>query len=688
MTFITEYTHSSVENRIKHYGNTVPHLTIPLHIPCREPPEEMMKYDSAILPPEEEGLKNINFADVFNSTFVPKRVSLVWVENDPRDGIFTHTDPDTRDILLQSLEDGKSTVYVNASHLQWRHSYYSNIYIYRNADHSLFPLLPTSTVNDAPTISYAAWSTVGHRLAYVMNNDIYITNLTDHHRITFDGSATVFNGVPDWVYEEEVFSTNFALWWSPDATHLAYLRFNETAVPEFHMPLYTASNASYPEELKIKYPKAGAPNPLASLHIYSLTSNTTIVATHITTETDQFSIANTNEFKEDDRLITDVAWATETNTHLLFKQMNRIQDHSITSLITLASNISTSTVEQIQDYKPTDEGWIETMQSMVFLPTGDNNKDEVMFMDIADDDNGFLHLAIFSATDPKKEPVWLTKGDWEVIPGSVITDNKRKLVHFMSTERSSMERHLYTLNLDTKAPVDSKKCLTCPEDPDVHATYNAVFSPKFGYYILYYLGPDVPTTTVRKIEDTTFVTVLEDNAVLKKVLEDYELPRIRMSTVMSGGVEMNAMEMLPPKFDITQKYPVLFHVYGGPGSQLVSYQFELSWQSFVASQLGYIIVTVDGRGTGFKGRKYKVGVRGRLGELETIDQVNAGRHWASLGYVDTKRIAIWGWSYGGYMTSKVIEANSGVFAAGMAVAPVTDWHFYGNYCIEWNKRVC
>ncbi|RUS25875.1 hypothetical protein BC938DRAFT_471527, partial [Jimgerdemannia flammicorona] len=159
-------------------------------------------------------------------------------------------------------------------------------------------------------------------------------------------------------------------------------------------------------------------------------------------------------------------------------------------------------------------------------------------------------------------------------------------------------------------------------------------------------------------------------------------------------IELNGVEILPPDFDASRKYPVLFRVYGGPGSQMVSHRFQLDWSSFVASNKGlsYIVVMVDGRGTGFKGRKFKVAVRGRLGELETIDQVNAGRHWASLDYVDPTRMAIWGWvcglsrvlkfaSYGGYMTSKVVEANDGVFTTAMAVAPVTDWIFYGRFLV-------
>ncbi|KAI9265959.1 dipeptidyl peptidase IV N-terminal region-domain-containing protein [Sporodiniella umbellata] len=621
----------------------------------------------------EPELKRIEFDDVFNSSFSVKRASLVWVENDSRDGIYTFTDSATNNILLESIEDGESQVFVEAKDLQWRYSYLSNIYIYRRADKKLFPLTSQSTIDTKPVISYATWSPTGHQIAYVMNNDLYVTDLITHQRITFDGSKTVFNGVPDWVYEEEIYGTNFALWWSPDSSHVAFLKLDETKVPDYHLQLYTDPDESYPQETHIRYPKAGSPNPIASLHIHSLSAKETIQVTgHSQT------IPHLNEFKDfeaTDRLIVDVTWATTNHSHLLFKQTNRIQDHQYTSLVSLDSqNITRSSVQKIQEYKPSDQGWIDIAQSMVYLPSNHN----VQFLDVLDNSEGFPHLAIVTVKEKGHSQVsWLTLGEWEVVSGTINVDPVRHLVHFTSTERSPYERHLYSLSLKAKDIPSSKVCLTCPSDPESHGYYTASFSPRSGYYILSYEGPGIPNTIVKKIEDTSFRSVLEDNLDLRLLLNKYDLPKTHMKKVTSGGIDMMAMETVPPDFDVDKKYPVLFHVYGGPGSQLVSHRFELSWQTFVASQLGYIVVTVDGRGTGFRGRKYKVGVRGRLGELEVIDQVNAGKHWAKLEYVDKYRMAIWGWSYGGYMTTRVIEANDGVFSTGMAVAPVTDWRYYG-----------
>ncbi|KAI7880145.1 hypothetical protein K492DRAFT_216728 [Lichtheimia hyalospora FSU 10163] len=513
---------------------------------------------------------------------------------------------------------------------------------------ALFPLSDLSTVADVPKIAYAKWSPTGHQVAYVMENDLYVSDLVESTRVTFDGSATVFNGVPDWVYEEEVFGTDHTLWWSPDSTHLAYLRFNETAVPEYNVPFYTVSNSSYPVELSIKYPKAGSPDPLVSLHVHSLIDNTSFMITkNATKHSSAETVGDHQDFDDEDRLITDVTWASNDHSHLLFKQMNRVQDHEITSLVTIGSPLNKTTVQLARRYNPNDGGWIEVSQSMVYVPNNATSN-STQYIDLADSDEGYLHIAI----------------------------------HFISTERSPLERHLYTISLDSADPASTKKCLTCPEDPETHGYYSASFSPKAGYYVLNYDGPDIPTTVVKSVDDPSFESVLEDNNDLKNLLKNYSLPRSRMVTVESGGVEMNAVEILPPEFDASKKYPVVFNVYGGPGSQTVSYQFQLDWHMFLASKLQFIVVMVDGRGTGYRGRQYRTAVRKHLGDLEVIDQVNAAKHWAQLDYVDSYRIAIWGWSYGGYMATKIAESNDGVFSTAMAVAPVTDWRFYDSIYTE------
>ncbi|KAI9283253.1 Alpha/Beta hydrolase protein [Sporodiniella umbellata] len=487
------------------------------------------------------------------------------------------------------------------------------------------------TINSVPSISYTLWSPSGHTLAYIMDNNIYITNLVEHNRVTLDGSKVVLNGVLGWVYEEDVFGRDHAIWWSPDSTHLAYLKFDEKDVPNYRLQYYMKKNSSYPEEVDVKYPKPGAPNPLVSLHVYSLSSkNSLMLTSNLSVNVTADISSDFKEFNISNRILTDVTWATNTSTHLLFKQTNRVQDHEITSLATIANN--SAHIESIRVYKPSDSGWVDISQSMTYISTKANNSNQ----------------STVSYAD----------------------------------KRSRLERHVYRIQLNSKLPGSTKTCLTCPKDPEDHAYYSVSFSPLKRFYVLSYEGPGVPTTAIKSTDNEGLNKVLTNNESLQRLLKSFDLPRTRMTSVKSGGVDMDAMEILPPDFDATKKYPVLFCVYGGPGSQLVDYRFDLSWSTFLASKLGYIIVTVDGRGTGFRGRKYQMGIRGRLGELETIDQINAAKHWASLEYVDKARIAIWGWSYGGYLTAKVIEANSGLFAAGLAVAPVTDWKYYDSVYTE------
>lgn len=231
--------------------------------------------------------------------------------------------------------------------------------------------------------------------------------------------------------------SNFALWWAPDSSHLAFLKLDETNVPEYQLQMYTFDhNASYPKQNTIKYPKAGAPNPLVSLHVYSLSANRLITASTTTSAFESYiSITQTsdfNDFKEDDRLIIDVTWATDSHTQLLFKQTNRIQDHQYTNVINIDPiHLENSTVRLVREYKPTDGGWIDVAQSMVYLPPKNNSTEaDVRYLDILDNQDGFAHLAIIavSKNSSKSKVSWLTSGDWEVIAGTVEVDAKRQLV--------------------------------------------------------------------------------------------------------------------------------------------------------------------------------------------------------------------------------------------------------------------
>ncbi|RKP04481.1 dipeptidyl peptidase IV N-terminal region-domain-containing protein, partial [Thamnocephalis sphaerospora] len=546
-----------------------------------------------------------------------------------------------------------------------RHSSLAEYIIYQVSDGKTFRLAQSG---EQATTSYAEWSPTGHSVLYVRANDLYVRDtLRDETRVTFDGSATVFNAIPDWIYEEEVFSTDHVCWWSPNSRRIAYLRLDETKVPEYRMTMYAEQppeRTAYPTETKIRYPKPGYQNPVASLHVFSLdriepTPQSPVMAVHFEPDRD---------FSDADRLLVEVAWMGDKN--LMVRAMNRVQDVSRLHLVDPGMGYAKFVREESGKL---DDGWLDIHKALKYVPARAGQKEG--YIDLVPN-AGFDHLAFYSPLNAEIPSLWLTSGDWEVVDGPAALDLARGTVYYLSTERGSTQRHIYSVQLDGTG----KRVLT----PDDDGLYSASFSPSAGWYLQSYKGPNLPHQELRSTSDPKFSRVINDFSDLRKQADKYKLPTIRYTTVKSDGYELNAMETLPPDFDPKKKYGVLFRVYGGPGAQLVTRDYRYGFEAAVASdpQQQMISVTVDGRGTGFKGRPFRVVVRKRLGQLEAIDQINAARHWSTLPYVDPSRLVIWGWSYGGYMAAKVIEANSGVFSGGMSVAPVTNWRFYDSIYTE------
>ncbi|CAG8521784.1 4694_t:CDS:10, partial [Racocetra fulgida] len=537
-------------------------------------------YRSGDATPANSSLSSIQFDDLYNGSFYPKWTSLVWSTTDNDDGVFIYQDDDYN-IILEQVSDGSKKTLVKGI-----------------------------DIIDA----------------FVKDNDVYVSlGLTEERRITYDGSDVVFNGIPDWIYEEEVLASKYALWWSPDAKRIAYLRLNESEVPEYRFPLYVDGMhvEPYVREVVMKYPKPGYPNPIVTFHIYDTT--TPLIS--------QSGAVNfINDFTSDDKIITEVCWAG--NDNVLVRVMNRVQDIARVVLVDPVTRNGATVREENADKM--DDAYLDVVVN-----------------------NGYNHLAIFSPLT-SSSPRYLTSGNWEVVEGVKAVDRKRELI----TEKSSMERHLYSVSFDGK----TRTALTPTNET---AYYSVIFSPGAEYYNLKYEGPDVPWQKVLK---------------LSELLKTIDLPTIKRFTVESEGNRLNVMEIRPPGLDLTgrEKHPVLFHVYEGPTSQYVNTKFNIDWHSFLASspRLKYVVVLVDTRGTGFKGRAFRCSVRKHLGEFESTDIINTAKYWANLPYVDSSKMAIWGWSFGGFVTSKVIEMDSGMFQVGMAVAPVTDWRFYDSIYTE------
>jgi dipeptidyl aminopeptidase len=285
---------------------------------------------------------------------------------------------------------------------------------------------------------------------------------------------------------------------------------------------------------------------------------------------------------------------------------------------------------------------------------------------------GYDHLAYFTPLD-NPEPIMLTSGDWEVVDAPTAVDLNRGLVYFVATKESPVERHLYRVKLDGSG----LQPLTDTSEP---GWYDVSFSSGTKYALLSYKGPTIPWQSVISTEGDKVekLRTIEDNKELSHRVKEFALPTEVYQNITIDGYTLQVVERLPPHFSAAKKYPVLFFLYNGPGSQTVKRQFAIDFQSYVAANLGYIVVTVDGRGTGFIGRKARCIVRGDIGYYEAYDQIATAKAWAEKPYVDESRMAIWGWSYGGFMTLKTLEQDAGqTFQYGMAVAPVTDWRFYG-----------
>ncbi|KAL4901298.1 putative dipeptidyl-aminopeptidase B [Aspergillus multicolor] len=647
--------------------------------------------------------KPLTLEDVLTGTFSPRGHSIAWIASpDGEDGLLIESGEGGGEGYLRIndiRQEGKpnrvlmhnSTVEVEGriirpsatrpspdlkkvlitSHHQknWRHSYTARYWIFDVDTQTAEPL---DHDNIDGRVQLAHWSPKSDAIAFVRGNNLYLRKLSSKLvvPITKDGGEQLFYGAPDWVYEEEVFSGNSVTWWSEDGSQIAFMRTNESAVPEFPVQYYLSRPSgkapppgleNYPEVREIKYPKAGSPNPFVSLQFYDVEQG------------EVFSVEMTDDFDDDDRLIIEVIWAAKGK--VLVRTTNRESD--ILKVFLIDTSTKESKLIRIQDVKELDGGWVEATQSVRFIPAdADNGRPYNGYIDTVVHD-GYDHLAYFTPLD-NPEPIMLTSGDWEVVDAPTAIDLTRGLVYFIATKEAPTQRHLYRVKLDGS----DLQPLTDTSKPGY---YDVSLSEGAGYGLLSYKGPSIPWQSIISTEGdkTTTLKSIEDNAALSKLVAQYSLPTEIYQNITIDGFTLQVVERRPPNFNPARKYPVLFHLYGGPGSQTVDRKFNVDFQAYVAAALGYVVVTVDGRGTGFIGRKARCIIRDNIGYYEARDQIATAKKWAQKPYVDETRMAIWGWSYGGFMTLKTLEQDAGqTFQYGMAVAPVTDWRFYDSVYTE------
>ncbi|SCV99504.1 LAFE_0A04610g1_1 [Lachancea fermentati] len=650
----------------------------------------------------KDGHLKVSFANVRNNTFTPKIQPLQWISgpNSTTDdnGLFvTHIndsyvvksvfDPHysktlfkghsflygqqnlTVDTMIASPDLQKVIIRTNTTK-NWRHSTFGSYFVF-STEKSEYQMI-------GENISVVEWSPNSIDIAYVLDNDLYLYSVEKQKttkRITDDGSAQVFNGKPDWVYEEEVLEGDSAMWWSPEGDYLSFFKTNETEVYEFPIPYFVQhSDDVYPEVRMIKYPKSGSPNPVVHLNIYDLEKERTM---------------NVN-IDDDSVLITDVLWVGAE------RLLARVTDRTSDILSMVLVDAKKDAFYEVPRVEFSDDGWWEITHDTLYVPK-DKSRDrhDDGYLDVVPI-NGYNHLVYFSSCD-LSNPVILTDGDWEVVDGPAAFDYESNDVYFLATKKSSMERHLYSVNIHK--PLVIKEITDTSKD----GYFDVTFSSGSRFTLLTYRGPDVPFQKIidlrsSKTDETIHGNVvgktlyyLETNEELKGHLESYAIPRITYQELNLGTDEkgnqilVNSYEILPNDFNprLEKHYPVFFFGYGGPGSQQVAKTFSVGFNQVVASQLNAIVVVVDGRGTGFKGREFRSLVRDNLGDYEAQDQISAAALYAKKSFVDEEKISLFGWSYGGYLTLKTLEKDAGKhFKYGMSVAPVTDWRLYDSVYTE------
>lgn len=533
-----------------------------------------------------------------------------------------------------SADEKKILLACNMSQI-YRHSFTADYFLYDIASKKLTKLFEQ--------VQEPTFSPNGKKIAYGKENNLFVYDIDTKNteQITTDGKKNaIINGITDWVYEEE-FAFVRAFDWSADGSTIAYIRFDESQVPEFSMNIFHKD--LYPKVETFKYPKAGEKNSTVSLHLYDIASKTTKDA----------KLGNYSDF-----YIARLKWTNDAN-FLSVQVLNRHQDN-----LDLIFVDKSGAAKVILNEK--DKAYVDVTDNLTFLK--DNS-----FIWTSEKD-GFNHIYVYDKTGKLKNQV--TKGKWEVTAYYGF-DEKNKTIFYQSVENGSINRDVYRIGLDGK----NKVRLTSQT-----GTNDATFSPNFQYFINTFKSATVPAVyTMNDAKTGKTIKTIVNNDALSQRLKPYNLPAKEFLVLTTEkGHQLNAWMIKPKDFDASKKYPVLMYQYSGPGSQQVDNNWNAAddYWFYMLSQQGYIVACVDGRGTGFKGAEFKKVTQLQLGKYEVEDQIDAAKVIGNYPYVDKSRIGIWGWSYGGFMAANCLLKGADVFKMAIAVAPVTNWRFYDSIYTE------
>lgn len=609
--------------------------------------------------------KEITLEEIWNGTFRQERLESLQSLNNGKEYVVLNFDRESRtsSIDVYSYESGEQTRTIlsseNLPDIQYFVDFELNTNeskailatdlesIYRRSTRGIFYVYDLESGKlqkiAEEKIQEPTLSPNGEKVAYVLNNNIYIKNLVSGEltEVTSDGKNNeIINGITDWVYEEE-FSVVQAYQWNKTGEKIAFLKFDETEVPEFSMDMY--GQDLYPSKHTFKYPKAGEKNSVVSLHMYDV---------------DTEDITEVKLGSYEDFYIPRIKWTNDPSV-LSVQVLNRHQNVLDLIFVNAIENEAQVVLHE------TDEAYVDVTDNLTFL-------DDNSFIWTSEAD-GWNHIYHYDKNGKLINQV--TEGLWEVT-NYYGFDPKSNRVFYQSTENGSINRDVFSIKANGK----SKKQLT-----EKVGQNSADFSSDYTYFINTHTSATTPYEfTLHLARNGKLVRKIKDNNALLEQIAEYDFSPKEFSTIEVNGVELNMWMIKPSDFDPSKEYPLFMAQYSGPGSQTVSNVFYGTndyWYQLLANK-GYVIVAVDPRGTGYKGAEFKKVTQKELGKYEVEDVIAVAQELGERPYIDAEQMGIWGWSYGGFMSSNALLQGNDTFKMAIAVAPVTSWRFYDTIYTE------
>ena len=527
-------------------------------------------------------------------------------------------------------KDGSKLLVYNNINQIYRRSFEATYYVFECKRNILKPLSLNHNTQRSPL-----FSPDGRMVAFVAENNIYIKKLDydSEVAVTIDGKKNeIINGVPDWTYEEE-FMVESSMVWAPDNLALSFIKYNEQNVNSYSFPIYSQWNSNYslyPSEYTYKYPKAGTLNSKVSVFSYDI---------------DTRKLKQLQLKAKDVEYIPKISYANDSES-LVIATLNRQQN----KFELLLANPKTTLSKTI--YTDNSKSWIDEIcyNNIKFYPE---------YFVVSSSRTGFNHIYKYSYSGVLLSQI--TNGNYDVL--DYYGKDTNDVHYFQSTKSGAINRIISKIDKKGKE-IDITPLEGCA---------SALFSPLMNYYIINYSNVNNPPVYTLYGVNNKKIRVLDDNSHVAKKYTS--LPKREFLEIQSENYSLNGYIIKPDKFDASKKYPVIMTLYNGPSSQIVLNKWVIDWENYFATK-GYIIACFDGRGTAGRGHDFKSIVYKNLGYYETIDQINAANYIKQLSYVDSSKIGIYGWSYGGYGTLMAISHSQSPFSAAVAIAPVTDWKFY------------